>query len=101
MLIELSILPVGKDESLSTEVAKVMTIIDASGLPYRAGPISTTIEGDWDECMALVKRCHHALLENSGRIITTIKIDDRPAKPKDRITEKLKSVEKKSGLKLT
>ena len=100
MLLELNIVPLGKGESLSEDVAKVLKLIDESGLPYRVGPMGTVIEGDWDELMELVKRCHQKMLEVAPRVITTIKIDDRPSKPLDRIEQKIASVEKRLGRRL-
>jgi len=77
MLVFLTIAPVGRGESLSEDVAAVLDLIDRSGLPYKTGPMGTTIEGEWDAVLALVKRCHFLMRERSGRVSTCIKIDDR------------------------
>ncbi|HKZ46665.1 MAG TPA: MTH1187 family thiamine-binding protein, partial [Thermodesulfobacteriota bacterium] len=77
-------------------IAKVVKIVDESGLPYKANPMGTVIEGNWDEVMTIIKKCHQEVIKSSPRIITSISIDDRPGKP-NRITEKLKSVEKRLG----
>lgn len=71
--------------------------MDKSGLPYRANPMGTVIEGKWDEVMAIVKKCHEEVVKGSPRVISAITVDDRPSKPLDRITEKLRSVEKRLG----
>ncbi len=97
MLAEFSIIPVGKGESLGEYIAKVLNIVDESGLPYRANPMGTVIEGEWDEVMGVIKRCRDEVVGPSVRVCTTITIDDRPGKPMDRLTEKLKSVEKRLG----
>jgi uncharacterized protein (TIGR00106 family) len=97
MLAEFRIIPVAGGESIGEEIAKVLKIIDQSGLPYRANPMGTVIEGDWDEVIGVIKRCHEEVMGGVPRAYTTITIDDRPGKPKDRITEKLKSVEKRLG----
>lgn len=97
MLVEFSIIPLGKGESMGEEIARVIDIVDRSGLPYRANPMGTVVEGDWDTVMGLVKRCHQEVLKNCSRVVTTITIDDRPGKPSDRIVEKLRSVEKRIG----
>lgn len=96
MLIEFSVIPVGVGESMGDQIARVLKIVDESGLPYKANPMGTVIEGNWDEVMAIVKKCHQEVIKNSPRIVTSISIDDRPGKP-NRITEKLKSVEKRLG----
>jgi len=96
MLAEFSVVTVGKGEGMGDQIAKVLKIVDESGLPYKANPMGTVIEGDWDQVMGLIKRCHQEILKDSPRIVTSISIDDRPGKP-NRITEKLKSVERRLG----
>jgi len=97
MLAEFSIIPIGKGESMGEEIAKVLNIVEKSGLSYRANPMGTVIEGGWDEVMAIIKKCHEEVIKKSPRVISTITIDDRPGKPLNRITEKIKSVEKRLG----
>lgn len=97
MLAEFSIIPIGKGESMGDEIAKVVNIVEKSGLPYRTNPMATVIEGRWDEVMAVIKKCHEEVVRNSPRVVSTITVDDRPSKPFDRLTEKLKSVEKRLG----
>jgi uncharacterized protein YqgV (UPF0045/DUF77 family) len=46
--------------------------------------------------VSLIKRCHEEILKDSPRALTSIVIDDRPAKT-DSLDEKVKSVEKKVG----
>lgn len=96
MLIEFSIVPIGIGESIGDRIADVLKIVDKSGLPYKANPMGTVIEGNWDEVMAIIKKCHQEVIKSSPRILTSISIDDRPGKP-NRITEKIKSVEKRLG----
>ncbi|MBI3399252.1 MAG: MTH1187 family thiamine-binding protein [Deltaproteobacteria bacterium] len=99
MLAEFSIIPIGIGESMGDQIAKVLKIVDDSGLPYKANPMGTVVEGKWDEVMTIIKKCHQEVMRNSPRIVTSISIDDRPGKP-NRITEKLKSVEKRLGKKV-
>ena len=100
MLLEFSVVPIGGDVSLSAQVAKALDIIDSSGLSYRLGPMGTAIEGEWDEVMDVVKRCHEELLAASPRVLTKITIDDRPEKEGGRLLAKIRSVEEKLGRKL-
>jgi uncharacterized protein (TIGR00106 family) len=99
MLVQFSIVPLGKGESVSEHISKVLKIVDESGLPYRLTPMGTVVEGEWDAVMALIRTCHLEVLKSIPRLITTITIDDRPGKP-DRITEKIRSVEKRLGREL-
>lgn len=97
MLVEFSIIPVAGGESIGDEIAKVFKIVAESGLPYKANPMGTVIEGDWDEVMGVIKKCHQEVMAGVPRAYSMITIDDRPGKPKDRLTEKIKSVEKRLG----
>jgi len=94
MITEFSIMPVGKGESLSGDVAKAVKIVRESGLNYQLGPMGTSIEGEWDEVMAVIKRCRDKLLETSNRVYLVIKIDDRKG-TRNQIVQKVKSVEEK------
>ena len=90
-LIDFSIFPVGKGESVSPYVARVATIIRDSGLQYKLGPMGTTIEGEWEELMDVVTRCFNELKKDCGRIYMSIKVDYREH-GSNRITSKVKSV---------
>jgi len=99
MLAELELIPLGQPgTSVSPLLATVARLIDASGVDYRVGPMGTTVEGDWDQVMALAKRCHQALLQSADRVLTTIKIDDRTDRPgPGRLTQKVASLEAQAG----
>jgi uncharacterized protein (TIGR00106 family) len=58
-------------------VAEALKIVDESGLPYELGAMQTTVEGNPDEVMAIILRCHKRLLELAPRVLTHIAIDDR------------------------
>lgn len=99
MLAELEIVPIGtQSPSLSSLLAEVAKIIDRSGLDYKVGPMGTTLEGEWDRIMVVVKQCHLAMLQSASRVMTTIRIDDRKDKPgTGRIVQKVQSLETKVG----
>lgn len=94
MLVEFSIIPLGKNSSIGDDIAKVLKIVDNSGLPYKLNPMGTVVEGRWDEVMALINTCHQAVLRGGERVITSIKIDDRK-KHHNMIEGKVKSIEKR------
>ncbi|UCF09278.1 MAG: MTH1187 family thiamine-binding protein [Thermoplasmata archaeon] len=100
MLAEFTIFPIGEGVSLSKYVARSLELIDASGLPYKINPMGTVVEGEWDEVLDLIKKCHHAILEDTERVSCTIKIDDRKGK-KGALDSKIKSVEEKVGKELS
>ena len=94
LLINFSIFPLDKGESVSHYVARAVKIIKDSGLPYKLGPMGTSIEGEWGKVMMAVTRCFEELTEDCDRIYFTNTGDYRK-KGKDRITAKVESVEKK------
>ncbi len=100
MLAEFSIFPIGEGVSLSKYVSRSLDIIDKSGLSYRINPMGTVVEGPWDEVMELIKKCHHAILEDTERVTCSIKIDDRKGKT-NALERKIKSVEEKVGRELS
>lgn len=99
VLLEFSMTPIGKGESVSKYVSRSLEIIDKSGLEYRVNPMGTVIEGGWDEVFAVVKKCFKRMSKDCGRVSTSIKIDYRRGKAK-RIAAKVESLEKKLRKKL-
>jgi uncharacterized protein (TIGR00106 family) len=99
LLVELSMSPMGKGESVSAYVARCVDLIDRSGLAYRLGPMGTCIEGDYDEVMALVRHCLDALAADCDRVTFSIKADWRRG-GESRLDAKVASVEKKIGRRL-
>ena len=77
MIAEFSIAPIGKGVSLSPYIARVFRLIETSGLPFEHHAMGTNVEGDWDDVMALIKRCRDELLKDCGRVTVSIRIDDR------------------------
>ena len=99
MLVEFSIIPLDKGTHLSSLVAKVIKMVDKSGLDYRLTSMGTIVEGRWQRVMALIQQCHERMMEDSDRVITTIKIDDHRGRT-GRLAGKVEAVEKILGKKL-
>jgi uncharacterized protein (TIGR00106 family) len=99
MLAEFSIVPIGVGDSLSAKIAHVVEIVEKSDLQYRLNPMGTVIEGEWKEVMSVIEKCHVAVLDECSRVVTSIRIDDRPGTT-DMITHKIESVEEKLGKKV-
>lgn len=93
---EVSIFPIGEGVSLSKWVGRCLRIIDGSGLRYQLNPMGTVIEGDYDEVMEVIRKCHMAVLEDTERVSTYIKIDDRKG-VKEAMFKKVQSVEERAG----
>lgn len=96
MVIEFSVVPIGRGEELAGAVARILDLVDRSGLPYQLTAMGTLVEGDWDEVLGLVRRCHEAAREGGGRVYTHITIDDRPGAA-GRIAGKVRDVEASLG----
>ena len=81
MLIAFSVAPaVAADDtgSVSDAVARAIRVVRDSGLPHRTDAMFTTIEGEWDECMAVVRQCCDVVAESSPRVGLVLKADIRP-----------------------
>ena len=96
VLLEFSMFPLDKGESLSPFVARSLEIIDRSGLDYRCHAMGTTLEGDFDQSIEVVKQCFRTMAEDCNRIECSIKIDYRKGR-QGRLEGKVASVEQKLG----
>ncbi len=96
MIASFSVIPLGSSTSMGDKIAEVLKIVDRSGLPYKINPMGTVVEGEWDDILKLIKKCHETTMKSSERTITTISIDDRKGKTR-RIDEKVASVERRIG----
>jgi uncharacterized protein (TIGR00106 family) len=94
LLIDFSIFPVDKGTSVSAYVARVVRIIKESGLDYELGPMGTSIEGEWDQVMAVVGKSFNELEKDCDRVYMTIKADYRKG-VSGRIESKIRAVEGK------
>ncbi len=91
---EFSIVPLGKDVSVSSYVAECLKIVRKSGLSHELTAMGTIVEGTWDEVMQVVRDCHMAVRQRSPRVLTTVRVDDREG-PQGRLSAKVRSVETK------
>jgi uncharacterized protein (TIGR00106 family) len=80
MLVAFSISPTaaGEDGSVSEAVASAVRVVRESGLPWELTSMFTTIEGEWDEVMDVVKRAVDVVAEVSPRVGLVLKADIRP-----------------------
>ncbi len=99
VLLEFSMFPLDKGESLSRYVARSLDIIDASGLDYRCHAMGTVLEGEFDEVMGVVRQCFEAMAADCRRIECSVKLDYRQGY-RGRLDSKVRSVEEKLGREL-
>ncbi len=99
-LVEFSMFPTEQTQSKSAFVARVLDIVDQSGLPYQLTPMGTIIEGESvEQVLAVINRAYEELQKDCGRVYSSIKIDWREG-PVGRLNNKTASVEAKLGRKL-
>ncbi len=96
VLLEFSMTPLDKGESVGAYVSRSLQIIDESGLDYRLNPMGTVLEGEWDEVMGVVKKCFEQMSADCNRITCSLKIDYRQG-ARGRLESKIASVESKLG----
>ena len=96
MLLAFSIAPQTSDQpdgSVSQAVAAAVRVVRESGLPNETTSMFTTVEGEWEEVMAVVKRCVDAVAERTPRISLVMKADIRPGHT-GQLTAKVERIEK-------
>lgn len=76
MVIEFSVYPVGCTH-YAKQIGDVIKILDGKKIEYQVGPMGTSIRGEWEEIMPVVKQCHEMLVNQYGRVITHVSIDER------------------------
>ena len=78
MLIAFSVAPLGSGDSVTGAVTDAVRIVRESGLPNHTDSMFTTIEGEWDECMDVVRRATEAVGRHGHRVSLVLKADIRP-----------------------
>jgi uncharacterized protein (TIGR00106 family) len=96
MLLELSVIPLGRGRSISADLADLIKIIDASGLDYRLTAAGTILEGSWDKLMDVARKCHAEMRKKTERVVTLMKLDDYEERT-GRLAAAVTSVEQKVG----
>jgi uncharacterized protein (TIGR00106 family) len=99
VLLEFSISPLEKGESVSDYVARSLAIVDKSGLDYELHAMGTIVEGELPEVLALMQRCMEAIAADCPRVTCTAKLDYRHGH-RGRLQSKVASVEQKLGREL-
>jgi uncharacterized protein (TIGR00106 family) len=93
MLVAFSVTPIGAGADVGQAVAEAVRVVRASGLPNRTDAMFTTVEGDWDEVMDVVRRAAEAILAAAPRCSLVLKADLRPGVT-DAMNAKVASVER-------
>lgn len=97
MLFAFSVAPTttaDESASMSEAVAEAVRIVRASGLPHETTSMFTTIEGEWDEVMPVIRAATDAVLAVSPRVSLVLKADLRPGRSGE-LTGKVERVERR------
>ena len=93
MIIAFSITPLGVGEGVGEYVADAVRVVRDSGLPNHTDAMFTSVEGDWDEVMDVVRRAVDAVAAQAPRVSLVLKADIRPGVT-DGLTAKVETVER-------
>jgi len=93
MIVAFSITPLGVGEAVGSYVAEAVRVVRDSGLPNRTDAMFTTVEGDWDEVMDVVRRAVDAVAAHAPRVSVVLKADIRPGVT-DGLTSKVETIER-------
>ena len=93
MLVAFSVTPLGVGDAVGEYVADAVRVVRDSGLPNHTDAMFTTVEGDWDEVMAVVKQAVDAVAAKAPRVSVVLKADIRPGAT-GALTTKMESLER-------
>ncbi|SIQ26997.1 MTH1187 family thiamine-binding protein [Marinobacterium stanieri] len=95
VMIDLCVVPVGVGVSVSEYVTACQRVLEDAGLEHQMHAYGTNIQGDWDEVMAAVKRCHEVVHEmGAPRITSSMRLGTRTDRDQS-MQDKIDSVETK------
>ena len=93
MLVAFSVTPLGVGEGVGEVVAEAVRVVRDSGLPNRTDAMFTTVEGEWEETMDVVRRAVEAVAARAPRVSLVLKADVRPG-VSGALTAKVETVER-------
>jgi uncharacterized protein (TIGR00106 family) len=93
MIIAFSVTPLGVGEDVGEAVAEAVRVVRGSGLPNRTDAMFTSIEGEWDEVMSVVRQAVEAVAAKAPRVSMVLKADIRPGVT-DGLTSKVDTLER-------
>lgn len=92
-LVNLQVIPVGTEVSVSKYIVACEKVLEAAGLHYQLHGNGTNIEGEWDAVFDAVRRCHEVVHEmGAPRIHSLISVGTRTDKEQS-LDDKVASVQ--------
>lgn len=97
VIADFTVVPIGVGVSLSKYVAACERVLEEAGLDHHLHANGTNVQGNWDDVMAAVKRCHEVVHEmGAPRISTVLKVGTRIDREQS-MAQKVASVRAKQG----
>ena len=95
VMVDLCVVPIGVGTSVSEYVTACERVFQDAGLSHQMHAYGTNVEGEWDDVMAAVKRCHEAVHEmGAPRVTSSMRFGTRTDRTQT-MADKIASVEAK------
>ncbi len=95
VMIDLCVVPIGVGTSVSEYVAACERVFEDAGLTHQMHSYGTNVEGEWDDVMAAVKKCHEVVHEmGAPRVTSSMRFGTRTDRSQT-MADKVASVEAK------
>ena len=95
VMIDLCVVPIGVGTSVSEYVTACERVFQDAGLSHQTHAYGTNVEGEWDDVMAAVKRCHQVVHEmGAPRVTSSMRFGTRTDRSQT-MADKIASVEAK------
>ncbi len=95
VLLDFCVVPIGVGVSVSEYIAACQRVLKEAGLKHEMHMYGTNIEGEWDEVLTAVRKCHEVVHQmGAPRISTTIRVGTRTDKTQT-MDDKIQSVVQK------
>jgi uncharacterized protein (TIGR00106 family) len=97
VLVEFSMFPTDKGESVSPYVSRIIKMISESEVSYKLSPMGTIFETeDISTALKIIESAYNLLEPDCNRVYSSLKFDIQKNKS-DRMKSKIDSIEKKIG----
>jgi uncharacterized protein (TIGR00106 family) len=97
VILEFAMFPTDKGTSVSTQVARILEVIRASGIPYQLTPMGTILETrSLNEALSFIEKAYATLEPDCERVYSTMKLDIRKG-PEFRMHQKVASIKSHIG----
>jgi len=93
LIVAFSVTPLGIGEDVGEVVAEAVRVVRQSGLPNHTDAMFTSIEGEWDEVMRVIKQAVEAVAAKAPRVSMVLKADMRSGVT-DGLTSKVEALER-------